>query len=143
MNRQPLGSNDGCIVVLSQPAPPFRQIMFLDFSAEVASRCRPELRCLWPPKYQNRLPSFGGFLLEVVFLLNVSLLNTHDAFVVAVWFLYCCCMCLEGRSVAAAQLPKGEFYEAFRGMCETGSDLFLPRASSFESLLLLPRSFVS
>ena len=81
--------------------------------------------------------------MEVVFLVEVSLLNKHDAFVVAAWFLYRCCMCLEGRSVAAAQLLKGAFYVSFLGMCETGSDLFLPRASSFVSLLLLPRSFVS
>ena len=40
-------------------------------------------------------------------------------------------------------LLKGELYDAFRGMCETGSGLFLPRASSFVSLLLLLRSFVS
>ena len=40
-------------------------------------------------------------------------------------------------------LLNDEFYTEFRGMCETGSGLFLPRASSGVSLLLLPRSFVS
>ena len=39
-------------------------------------------------------------------------------------------------------LLNGEFDTVFRGLCETGSGLCLPRASSFLSLLLLSMSFV-